>query len=281
MTGPGSGCPSCDSANRSTRHQPRGPEPTAQALGARFTLHSRCLVASTVRAPASARAGVKRPSCARTWRTPRRCWSRRPGALTGSRLRPAPAYTAAKHGELGLPKVAALDYAAQGIRINMVCPSFIERRWGWSAGSRWASTRRDTDSSPNCIRSGGWAGPRRWRRRSSGCARIRPSSSSATRCGSTAPTWPARHPGCRQRGNGRPARGGSAVPCVRARSTTYPCPVARRSHPAAVHTPVPDRRARPALAPLAAQGSTGRRRVSPRRWRSRWAVGWRLPARPL
>jgi NAD(P)-dependent dehydrogenase (short-subunit alcohol dehydrogenase family) len=53
------------------------------------------------------------------------------------------AYVAAKHGLVGLTRSLALDYAAQRVRANAVCPGFIEtaRSLGFSAHNRGADWR--------------------------------------------------------------------------------------------------------------------------------------------
>lgn len=51
----------------------------------------------------------------------------------------APAYTASKHGVVGLTKALALELAPTGIRVNAVCPGFVETELSVGARERYAA----------------------------------------------------------------------------------------------------------------------------------------------
>jgi NAD(P)-dependent dehydrogenase (short-subunit alcohol dehydrogenase family) len=83
-------------------------------------------------------------------------------------IKGSPAYTAAKHGVIGLTRSAALDYAAKNIRINAVCPGYIDTPMmdrftgGTPEGRAKVIAEEPAD---------GWGNRKRLQQQSSGCAR--------------------------------------------------------------------------------------------------------------
>lgn len=65
------------------------------------------------------------------------------------------AYTAAKHAIIGLTKTAAIEYARQNIRANVVCPASMETRMGedteagYNPADPAAARRMFAENSPN------------------------------------------------------------------------------------------------------------------------------------
>jgi NAD(P)-dependent dehydrogenase (short-subunit alcohol dehydrogenase family) len=57
-------------------------------------------------------------------------------------------YTASKHGVVGFTKGVALDYAAQGIRCNAICPGWVDTQINHAHARMLAGSQPDADIGP-------------------------------------------------------------------------------------------------------------------------------------